>query len=837
MDANDTRCRADLHVHSECSTNPTARSIRFFRGKESYTSPADVYAAEKARGMDFVTITDHNTLDGSLAIAHLPGTFLGTELDTWFPEDKCRVHVVALGLDERSFADALAARPSVYDLVTCLREAGVAHYLAHPLFDMTGNLTADVVEKMLLLFDVLEGRNGARVERCNGLLRDIVAALTPEALFAMAERQGIEPYGETPWRKGLTGGSDDHSGLFVAGACTAAPCDGTAEGFLAAVARRQSEPAGEDGDARLLAHSIYSASFWRLREMLRLDDPQPRRGVLKVLRNGFGPLGRDVPMLEKARRGARSVLPGLYRPGDGRGQAWEELLEREIGSLRQRPAGIYAVSSRELDRRLFTVISRIAADALSLHLQPLVDPAVHTTPRQRRDAVFAIAMIHFLELGYFIAYSFQTRDRAAQEALRLHFLGTRPASPKVAVFTDTLAEVNGVSLSIRQLAETAARRGVDLEIITSTRAPTGHRGGGMNFQASATRELLLNPDYPLVAPPVLDVLDYLSEHDFTSIHVSTASGVGLVGLLAAKLLHLPVTGTFHTDLPRYAERLYPGSHAQRHAWRYMAWFYGMMDDVFAPSRATARDLVAHGLDPRQVHVLPCWVDGERFSPAHRDGSLAAGGGAPHVVYAGRLAGEKSVDLLVRAFRDVVDGGVAAHLVVAGDGPYREQMERDLAGYPATFLGFVPQDELARVYASGDLFVLPSSTETCGLVVLEAQAAGLPVIVTDRGGPREYMRPGGTGLLIPGDDAGALADAMRALLADGERRAAMGRAAREHVMRIAGAPEVHGDAILGRADRAAPAPGWRHAGGLRNAVSRRHPGHARRPSRRPGKRPV
>ena len=100
-----------------------------------------------------------------------------------------------------------------------------------------------------------------------------------------------------------------------------------------------------------------------------------------------------------------------------------------------------------------------------------------------------------------------------------------------------------------------------------------------------------------------------------------------------------------------------------------------------------------------------------------------------------------------------------------------------------------------------------------------------------------MRPGSTGLLVPGDDAAALADAMRTLLADGERRAAMGRAAREHVLRIAGAPEVHGDAILGRMDRPAPAPGWRHAGGLRNAVSRRHPGHARRASRRPGRRPV
>lgn len=828
-----TRFRADLHVHSRCSENPTARAIRFFRGKESYTQPSDVYGAARARGMDFVTITDHNTLAGSLAIAHLPGTFLSTEFDTWFPENGCRVHVVALGLDEPTFAAAMRAKPSVYDLVACLREAGVTHYLAHPLFGMTGELGADTVEKMLLLFNVLEGRNGARVERCNGLLRDIVAALTPEALYAMAERQGIEPYGETPWRKALTGGSDDHSGLFVAGAYTVAGGDGTVAGFLDAVAHGDCTAAGEDGDARLLAHSIYTASFWRLREMLRLDEPRPNRRVVKLLRRGFGHVGRGVPLLEKTVHGVRSVAPGLYRPGDGRGPAWEALLDREIGSLLREEGGLRSVGARDLNRRIFEVAVTLADDVVSLHLQPLVDPAVSTTARQRRQSAFAIGMVHFLELAYFIAYSFQSRDRAAQERLRLHFLGTPPGRPKVAVFTDTLAEINGVSLSIRQLAETAERRGIDLEIVTSSSAPSGPWHGGVNFHASAVRPLELNPDYPLIAPPIIDVIDYLEENGFTSLHVSTASGVGLVGLLAAKLLHLPVTGTFHTDLPRYAERLYPGSAAQRHAWRYISWFYGMMDDVFAPSRAAARDLVAHGLDPRRMHVLPCWVDGERFSPEHREGTLPAGGshaGDPVVVYAGRVAREKSVDLLARAFRDVVDAGVPARLVVAGDGPYRAEMERYLRGYPATFLGFVSQDELARVYASSDVFVFPSSTDTCGLVVLEAQAAGLPVIVCDRGGPREYMRPGATGLLVPGDDRAALAAAMRALLADGERRAAMGRAAREHVLRIAGSPEVHGDAILAKLDHPAPAPGWRHARELKKAVARRPYGHDGRRTR-------
>jgi hypothetical protein len=583
--------RADLHVHSRCSDNPTHAGIRALRGRESYAEPLDVYAAARSRGMDFVTISDHNTLNGSLAIAHLPGTFLSTELDTWFPEDGTRVHVVALGIDEPTFAEAEHVRASVHDLVACLRAAGVVHYLAHPLFDMSGSLSADTVERMLLLFNVLEGCNGARVNRCNGLLREIVASLTPEKLAAMAARQGIEPYGETPWRKALVGGSDDHSSLFVADAYTVAQGDGTAGGFLAAVGRGDCAPAGSDGDARLLAHSIYTPAFWKLREILRLDEPVPRKGPLKLIRKGFGRIGRDVPLLEKAVRGVRSIAPGLYREGDGRGPAWEALLEREIGSLLASPDGINGVDGHELNRRIFTVAQRLADDVVSLHLQPLLDPSLHVGGKRWLQSVFAVGMVHFLQLPYFIAWSVQSRDRASQEELRRHFSIKALSAPKIAVFTDTYDEVNGSSISIGRLAETAAARRVALEVITSTSAPTGQRGGAMNFQASAWRP-------SLVVPPIVDVIDYLEENDFTALHVSTAGGTGLVALLAAKLLHLPITGAFH-----------PSTAARRGTWRYRIWFHSLLDEVFAPSRAAARDLVARGLDPRRVRVLPSPADG------------------------------------------------------------------------------------------------------------------------------------------------------------------------------------------------------------------------------------
>jgi hypothetical protein len=618
VDAPSTTLRADLHVHSACSENPTAKAIRFFRSRESFTSPEDVYASARARGMDFVTITDHNTLNGSLAIAHLPGTFLGCELDTWFPEDDCRVHVVALGIDEATFAEAMQVKTSIYDLVALLREAGVAHYLAHPLFDMTGKLTPDIVEKMLLLFNVLEGRNGARVVRCNGLLREVVAALTPEAIWDMAERQGIEPYGETPWRKGLTGGSDDHSGLFTAGAYTVAGGDGSPQGFLESVARGDCRAGGEDSDARLLAHSIYTTSFWRLREMLRMDTDQPRQHALGWIKQGFGRIGRDVPLLEKTVRGVRSVAPGLYRPEDGRGPAWEDLLDREIGSLLREPEGMDTVGSRELNRRIFAVSSTLAADVLNLHLEPLLDPAARRPGWRRRDSLFAVGMVHFLELAYFIAYGFQTRDRAEQEGLREYFLGPQTGGPRIAVFTDAPPAGSDCTAVARRFAAATGRPGAALEVLTAAAAPAGAFPGGVRFAASAAWPSRLQPGRTLVAPPLLDVLDYLYEKDFTAIHVDSAGGMGLAGLLAAKVLHLPVTGTVHTDVLLAVERLSSGSRASREAWRYVRWFAGMLDEAFTQSRADARRLVALGVDPRRVHPLPVAAPVAAISAGGRD---------------------------------------------------------------------------------------------------------------------------------------------------------------------------------------------------------------------------
>jgi glycosyltransferase involved in cell wall biosynthesis len=147
------------------------------------------------------------------------------------------------------------------------------------------------------------------------------------------------------------------------------------------------------------------------------------------------------------------------------------------------------------------------------------------------------------------------------------------------------------------------------------------------------------------------------------------------------------------------------------------------------------------------------------------------------LYVGRVSREKNLELLADAFKEIVKLGLPVQLAIIGDGPYRKDLEKKLDGYPATFTGFLEGEELAKGYASADVFVFPSTTDTFGNVVLEAQASGLPVIVSDEGGPKELIKEGNTGFIVKAGDKDDLFNAMLFFLQDEKLMHAMGQNAR------------------------------------------------------------
>lgn len=384
-----------------------------------------------------------------------------------------------------------------------------------------------------------------------------------------------------------------------------------------------------------------------------------------------------------------------------------------------------------------------------------------------------------------------TRLQIHYEPRPVHQAGVSPAvtprrrfaaGPRIGLFVDAPDHLSGVCLTIQEWQAHAQAAGNELVVHTCAGSP-GHEQRVV-FPPMGSVRLDAYSGLTLHIPRMNEVLDYVRRMSFDAIHVSTPGPMGLLGLLAAHQRGLPVYGTYHTDFPRYAGELTGDPALERTGWRFMQWFYGQMQRVAAPTESIRQELMAHGFEGRHIDVVGRGVDTLRFNPSCRDATLHHRWGRGRsllLMYAGRLSREKNLETLARAFKRLVPSRPDIGLVLAGDGPFRSSLENMLAGTPVHFTGVLHGDELARAYASCDLFVFPSKTDTFGRVVLEAQASGLPVIVAAEGGPKDAMRDGETGVVIHHMDAERLAQAIDHLTDDPARMTRMRRMARAYAM--------------------------------------------------------
>jgi glycosyltransferase involved in cell wall biosynthesis len=239
---------------------------------------------------------------------------------------------------------------------------------------------------------------------------------------------------------------------------------------------------------------------------------------------------------------------------------------------------------------------------------------------------------------------------------------------------------------------------------------------------------------------------------------------------------LPVLGSYHTELEAYARLRSGDPGLELLARQALTAFYAGCHHVLSPSPASDAALAGLGVPAARVGRWDRGVDVERFGPARRREGLLPG--SVTVLYAGRQSREKGIDLLADAFLAARAHDPRLHLCLAGGGPEQAALSARL-GEHATFLGWLEGDELAAAYASADLFLFPSRTDTFGQVLLEAQASGLPVVAVDEGGPRSLVEDEVSGVLRPADPS-ALAGALVELAADPGRRARLARGGLEAV---------------------------------------------------------
>ena len=780
--------KADLHVHSSHSNKPTYWAMRKFSVPESYTSPKHLYRVARERGMDFVTITDHNAISGALEIAHLPNVFISSEITAHFPENGCKVHVVVLHISETQFRTIMELRKNVYEMVAYLHSEKIGHFLAHPLYAQNDKLNVEIMERSLLLFTTFEVKNGCRAHRFNGFTKRLVSSLNEAVIDRLASRYDLQPYGYTPWVKGIVGGSDDHGGLFIARAHTTVYDTPTVDGFIEAVRNGDSWADGEDGGPLTMAHSLYGVAHSFYRERLG----QRRRGAtpfVSALLDRFFNIGEDrSSFVDKIKL---FVLKNMPVSRDHTGKNFEEILESEARLLLDDSAFLAGISTADSNRKIFAVTSLLANRLIFHYTARLMKLPLNAGFFEYLNTIGTIGLVHALISPYYLAFHHQHKGKELIRDLTkaMPEMHVQEAPEKIALFTDTLDEINGVAITIKRLIQTAKSRGVELTVIT-TGDEADHLEGVKKFQSVGDFVLPEYPELKLNFPPILDVMDFIEREGFTRIHISTPGTVGLLGLLIARMMNIPVAGTYHTDIPQYVRSLTNDEFLEQAAWSYMIWFYSQMEEVMVPSAGTREQLRSRGLPPERMKPLPRWVDTDTYTPEMRNPSFwkSRGLGISRTVllYVGRVSREKGLEMLVTAFSELVDSGAAIALAVIGDGPYRKEMEAALTGYPTLFTGYMEGEQLQRGYASADLFVFPSATDTFGNVILEAQASGLPVIVTDEGGPRELMVDGETGVVFRAGNTAGLITAIRLLTSDPERMARMGQNAR--CFTLANAPD-------------------------------------------------
>ena len=781
--------RCDLHIHSRHSARSEEWLFRRFDFPDSYSDPKQLYEQLRKRKMDYVTITDHDSIDGCLEIAHLPRTFISEQVTTYFPHDACKLHILVWGISEQQHRDIEGVRENIFDLQRYLQRAQIAHAVAHPLYSVNGKLEAMHLEQLILLFKHFEGINGLRDALLSDLAQSLFKQLTPEQIDVFANRHGVAPAHAEPWRKILVGGSDDHGGQFAASAFTETPAAKSVEEFLKSVRNGNCTARGQGGTPLILSHGFYNTVACFIQDRFH-EKLGPSGALLEKMFSRFmeGRAPTEFTLKEKTEFIVQGVLSGkifdFAKPAN-------VSLWKELSGYFARPE-VKAKLATQLDkvsepeRRTFLMANMVAEQLAFRFFNRFVQQLSSGNMVESVQALSAIAPILVILTPYIYGFHSQAPSRKWLRNLFKELTGEIPVAlqnRKRAWFTDTLEDVNGVATTIRKMTAAGAAAEKELVVVASRSNLQLSDIPIKNFPPIGEFEL---PEYELQKlsfPPILQMLDYVQRERFTEIIISTPGPVGLTALLAAKMLNLQTSGIYHTDFPQYIRILTEDSFLESVAWGYMHWFYGQVDTVFVNSEEYKQSWIKRGFDPAKLKILPRGLDTELFHPGRRDSAFfekfGASNGELRLLYVGRISREKDLDLLADAYRRLRKERLPVRLFVVGHGPYSEALAKSLPD--AFFTGYLRGTELATAYASADIFVFPSTTDTFGNVILEAQASGLPVIVSDSGGPKELVAHNANGLITRSHNVEDFTSAIRTLVTNRTLRERMANSARDSVI--------------------------------------------------------
>ncbi|WP_216904263.1 glycosyltransferase family 1 protein [Synechococcus sp. CCY 9618] len=350
---------------------------------------------------------------------------------------------------------------------------------------------------------------------------------------------------------------------------------------------------------------------------------------------------------------------------------------------------------------------------------------------------------------------------------------------KIAFFTETfLPKVDGIVTRLTKTVQHLVAAGDEVLIFCPEGAPDAYMGARVVGVPAMPLPLYPELKLALPRPAVSEALDRFAPD---LVHVVNPAVLGLGGIWLARSRGLPLVASYHTHLPKYLEHYGMGM-LEPLLWELLKAAHNQAQLNLCTSTAMVEELAAKGI--QHTALWQRGVDTDLFRPQLASAAMRERLHGGHddtghlLLYIGRLSAEKQIDRI----RPVLEAMPQTRLALVGDGPHRQQLERHFEGTATTFVGYLAGEELASAYASGDAFLFPSSTETLGLVLLEAMAAGCPVVGANRGGIPDIVSDGVNGCLYDPDQPASLTTAVTRLLGDPAARLQLRLAAREEAER-------------------------------------------------------
>jgi len=729
--------RVDLHCHSTASVLSKLGVQTSLGLPECATPPQDVLELATRRGMDFVTITDHDTIAGALEIADDPRVFLSEELTVAFKGEPQHVHVLCYDITPDDHDWLQFHNADVEACAEYLHDRQITTALAHPFYAVEAPLTPRHRRRLAQLFPVWETRNGSRAKELN----------LPAAIY-------IETHGGT----GI-GGSDDHAGVDIGRTFTETPRCATPQEFLAQIRAGRASARGEQGSAAKWAHAAMGLAMRALGPSGTGSRPNPQ-AVLKMIERVMleGDARSGTANNDLGPEDARTLLAAWLKAtelGLGEGDFLAYLQDDDFSH-----ADLFRRARRAHERKLARAVDEVIAQTKS------PSPDYGKAAGGLFDA--CVAAIPYAPAAAFLGKEKGKLVQREGERLR------------VALVADGVGGMHGVTHTLDEIRDRGVP-GFDVEIV-GTDANVDRR-----LSAVAEVDIPFYAGLKVGVPSLPAIVETLAEGRYDLVHLCSPGPSGVAAAVIARIMDLPILGSYHTELAAYAGLRSCDPKLELYARMAIAAFYGQCQHVLTPSPQSDDVLRQMGIAEEKIGRWDRGVDLGRFDPAKRvEGRFP---GEFNVLYAGRLTKEKGADLLAASFLKARERDRRLHLVLAGGGPEEEQLRTTL-GEHATFLGWLEGDALAEAYASADAFLFASRTDTFGQVLLEAQASGLPVIAVAEGGPLSLIEDGVSGLLRE-PWAGALAEALCDLAAQPLLRERLTRSA------LAAVSERTWDRALGR----------------------------------------